>query len=142
MQIREIMNTEVKTIKPSCDVREAAEKMCENRIGCLVVVQKGRMVGILTERDVIMRVVAEDLVPSKTRVDDVMTTEVVMIEPDRDVEDAAEIMTRREIKKLPVISNDRLIGIVTLADICAVQPEMIKKAASLLMLPKKKIIAG
>lgn len=142
MQIKDIMNTDVKTVKPNSNIKEASQSMCENRIGCLVVVKRGRMVGILTERDIIRRVVAEDLVPSKTRVDDIMTTEVVMIEPERDVEDAAEIMTRREIKKLPVISDDRLVGIVTLVDICAVQPEMIKKAASLLTLQNKKIIAG
>lgn len=142
MQIKEIMKTDVKIADPNSSVQEAAEEMSKYRIGCLVVVKKERMVGIITERDILTRLVAKDLSASKTKTKDIMTTKVVMIEPERDVSDAAEIMTKRKIKKLPVISDSRLVGIVTLVDICAVQPEMIKKAASLMMLPKKKVIAG
>lgn len=142
MQIKDIMKTDVKTTGPRSTIQKAAEEMSDYRIGCLVVVKKERMVGIITERDILTRLVAENLSASKTKVEDIMTTKVVMIEPEKDVTDAAEIMTTRKIKKLPVISNDHLVGIVTLFDICAVEPSLIKKVASLMMLPKKKIIAG
>jgi CBS domain-containing protein len=142
MQIKDIMKTDVKITGPRSTVQKAAERMSDYRIGCLVVVEKERMVGILTERDILTRLVAENLSASKTKVEDIMTTEVVMIEPERDVTDAAEIMTTRKIKKLPVISNNHLVGIVTLFDICTVEPSLIKKVASMMMLPKKKIIAG
>lgn len=144
MQIKDVMKTDVKTIPPGSTVQEAAEKMSQNRIGCLIVVEKERMMGIITERDILTRLVAENLTASKTRVDKIMTTEVVMIGPDREVSDAAEIMIERRIKKLPVISEDRLVGIVTLFDMCSVEPELIKKASSLMAFSddKKKIIAG
>jgi CBS domain-containing protein len=142
VQVKEIMKTDVKTIGPGSNVQEAAEEMENHGIGCLVVVKENRMVGIITERDILIRLVAEDLKASETKVSEIMTTSVVMIEPERDVTEAAEIMTENKIKKLPVIEDKRLVGIVTLVDICAIQPEIIKKVASLLLLPKKKTMAG
>jgi CBS domain-containing protein len=142
MQVKEIMKTDVKTIDPGSSIQQAAELMSEHRIGCIVVVEKERMAGIITERDVISKLVAKDLGASTTKVKDIMTTEVIMIEPDSEVSEAADIMTEHGIKKLPVISNNRLVGIVTVVDICAVQPELIKKVASLMMMPDKKVMAG
>ena len=136
------MNTDVKTITPRSTVQKAAKEMSNFRIGCLVVVEKEKLSGIITERDVITRLVAEDLKASETKVEEIMTTEVIMIEPDKDVSDAAEIMTEHKIKKLPVISNNRLVGIITLADICAVEPELIKKASDLFVQQEKKTMAG
>ncbi len=142
MQVKDIMKTEVKIIEPSATVQEAAEEMSGYRIGCLVVVNKDRMMGIVTERDILTGVVAKDISASKTKVKEIMTTEVVMIEPDKDVSEAAELMTSQKIKKLPVIDNDKLVGIVTLFDICAVHPDTVKKAASLMMSSEKKVVAG
>jgi len=142
MQIKDIMKKDVKTINPHSSVQEAAERMGKYGIGCLVVVKKERMVGIITERDIITRLVAKNLEASEKSVENIMTTKVVMIEPESDVTEAADIMTTRKIKKLPVISDNRLVGIVTAVDICAIQPSLIKKVASLLLLPKKKTMAG
>lgn len=142
MQVKDIMKTDVKTIGPGSSVQTAAEKMDEHGIGCLIVIEKDKMSGIITERDIIIRLVSKDLKASNTKISEIMSTEMVMIGPEKDVTEAAQIMTDRKIKKLPVIDGDSLVGILTLADICAVQPELIKKVASLLLLPKKKPVAG
>ena len=142
MQVKDIMNKEVKTIGPGSAVQEAASIMSEHSIGCLIVVKKDSMAGIITERDIIKRVVAEDLSASKTKIEDVMTTKVVMIGPDKDITEAAQIMTERKIKKLPVLDDGNLVGILTLVDICAVQPGIIKSTASLLQTQEKKQVAG
>jgi CBS domain-containing protein len=131
MLIRHVMNRRVVTTLPISTVKEACDLMAKNRIGSLVVVKEGKMIGILTERDV-LQVVARGLSPETTQVADVMTTKVVTIGPDHSVEDAVDLMAKHQIKKLPVIEDDKLIGIVTASDIVVLQPKLIRKIASLL----------
>jgi len=143
MLVRDIMNKDVKTIEPDETVQEAAAKMSKHSIGSLIVIRGGSLQGILTERDIMSKLVAKSLSASKTRVSDIMSKAVVMISPDRDVEDAAEVMIERGIKKLPVIKGDKLIGIVTSMDIVIAQPKLMEQMASLFLMAKgKKIMAG
>ncbi len=143
MQVKEIMNTDVKTINLNSNVREAAELMSKSNIGGLIVVEDSKLVGIVTERDVMKKVVALNKSATKTKVKAVMTKKVIMIDPDKDVEEAAEIMLERKIKKLPIVYKNKLIGILTATDICAAQPKLIEQLAQLMLVPgKKKIIAG
>jgi len=143
LQVKEIMNTDVKTINLNSNVREAAELMSKSNIGGLIVVEDSKLVGIVTERDVMKKVVALNKSATKTKVKAVMTKKVIMIDPDKDVEEAAEIMLERKIKKLPIVYKNKLIGILTATDICAAQPKLIEQLAQLMLVPgKKKIIAG
>ncbi|MBM3304309.1 MAG: CBS domain-containing protein, partial [Candidatus Aenigmarchaeota archaeon] len=102
MLVRDVMNKDVKTIEPDSTVQEAAAKMARYSIGSLIVIRGGSLQGIITERDIMSKAVAKALDPSETKVSDIMTKEVVMIAPERDVADAAEVMIERGIKKLPV----------------------------------------
>jgi CBS domain-containing protein len=142
MLVKEIMNTEVQTIGKDASVKEAAEKMSEFSIGSLIVAEGTRVVGIVTERDILRKVVAEAKDATETRVKDIMTEEVIMIEPDIDVEDAADIMREKKIKKLPVISNRQLVGIVTATDLCMASPKMIESLSDLMLTSKGKYVAG
>lgn len=142
MLVKEIMNTDVKTVSPDSSVQKAAEEMSKYHVGCLIVVEDSRLVGIVTERDIMRDVVAKAFDAKETKVRDVMTKEVIMVDPERDVEDAAEIMVEKKIKKLPVIHKDKVIGIVTAMDIVTAHPKTIEQIGKLLLLPKKKIVAG
>jgi len=143
MQINEIMNTDVKTTRPESTVQEAAKKMGRFRIGSLIVVKNKKLAGIITERDILTKVVAKAANCSKTMVKNAMTKEVIMIDPERDIEDASEVMMEKGIKKLPVIKNENLVGIVTATDIVAAQPKLMEQMAELFLIPgKKKSVAG
>ena len=138
MIVSEIMNTDVKTIGKDATIQEAAALMSEHSIGSLIVVVDSRVIGIITERDILKKVVAEGKDSSDTKVKDAMTEEVIMIRPETEIEDAAEIMMEKKIKKLPVVSQNSLIGIVTATDLCAASPKIIESLGSLLMIPQKK----
>jgi len=143
MIVEEIMNTNVKTISPEDSSQEAAKMMKDSNVSCLIVVKTGKLVGILTEMDIIRNVTAENRRAAEVPVEEIMTTDVIMIKPDLDVIDAASVMIEKRIKKLPVVDNGKLLGIVTSMDIVHAEPEMIKHLAELFLVTKKnKPMAG
>ena len=142
MLVKDAMNRRVIVIKPDATVREAARIMTKLRIGSLIVMEEDRIVGIITELDIIWKVVADDLNPNTTLVRDVMSRDVVTIKPDQTLEDAAELMVEKKIKKLPVVEDHRLVGILTATDLISVQPKLIAPLAKLMLFTEKKPIAG
>ena len=133
MLVKEAMNKRVKTIRPTSSIKEAAELMNQNHIGSLIAVSgSGSVVGIVTERD-IMKCVAAAKNVSETKVQDIMTTRIITIEPYRTLEEAAEIMTKNKIKRLPVIDEGSLVGIITATDLIAYENTLIETMSSLLV---------
>jgi len=126
LRVGDVMVREVITIDENATVKEAAEVMNKFEIGCLIAVRKGKAVGIITERDLLKRVVAEAKDVNKTRVKDVMSSPLVVVEPDLDLEEAVKLMFQMKIKKLPVVDGKRLVGLVSLTDIARFQPQMMK----------------
>ena len=122
-RVRELLErkgSQVVTIGPGASVREAAERMNEHRIGSLVVVEDGRVLGIFTERDVLRRVVAGRRDPEATRVGEVMTAEVVCCSPETAEDEARGVMRDRRIRHLPVADADgRLLGLISIGDLNA-----------------------
>jgi CBS domain-containing protein len=122
-QIRELLErkgTHVLTIGPAASVLQAALLMNEHRVGALVAVEGGRVVGMFTERDVLMRVVGERRDPEATRVGDVMTAAVVCCSPDTTVDEARGVMRDRRIRHLPVADAEgRLLGLISIGDLNA-----------------------
>lgn len=115
-KVKDIMTKNVKTISPSATMAEAARLMRKNRIGCLVVVEGSKPVGIITERDIAYKIVAEEK-SSDTTVKEVMTRELKTIDKEKTMKDAARIMAAHVIRRLPVVENKELIGIITLEDV-------------------------
>ncbi|MEM5778486.1 MAG: CBS domain-containing protein [Candidatus Aenigmatarchaeota archaeon] len=143
MIVKEIMNRNVKTIRPEDSVRYAAQIMNENRIGSLVVISgTGEVVGILTERDILTNVVATGKSADEVKVSEVMTKNIITITPDKTLEEAGDIMTKYKIKKLPVVESGRLVGIVTASDLVAYEKNLIEKVAVLLAISPMKNIGG
>ena len=143
MLVKEIMTTDVKTVRPEDSVKSLAEKLVTNKIGAMVVVSgSGVVVGIATERDIIEDVVVSCCDIENTKVEEIMTKELVTVEPENTLEDAADIMVKNKIKKLPVISSGRLLGIVTATDLIAYENKLLDKVAHLLMSSPMKNIGG
>src|SRR5262252_10384553 len=122
MQLKEIMTPGVEVIAPEATIREAAEKMRHLDIGPLPVCDGERLVGMLTDRDITVRAVADGRDPVTTQVREVMTSDIVYGFDDQDVQDAARLMEQYQIRRLPVLNRSKdLVGIVALGDL-AVHP--------------------
>jgi CBS domain-containing protein len=133
LKVEDVMVRDVVTIDENSTVREAADVMNKFEIGCLIAVKKGKAVGIITERDLLKRVVAEARDVNKTKVKAVMSSPLVVVEPSMDLEEAVKLMFQMKIKKLPVVEEKRLVGLVSLTDIARFQPQMIKILKQLAM---------
>lgn len=125
LKVEDVMVKEVITIDENSTVKEAADIMNKFEIGCLIAVRKGKAMGILTERDLLKRVVAEGKDANKTKVKDIMTSPLVVAEPTMDLGEAVKLMFQMKIKKLPVVDGKKLAGLVSLTDIARFQPQMI-----------------
>ncbi|AEM39655.1 putative signal transduction protein with CBS domains [Pyrolobus fumarii 1A] len=126
--VRDVMTREVVTITPDEPVIEAARKMKQYEIGSVVVVsQRGEVIGIITERDLVTRVVAENRDPLKTTVREVMTPNPITVYDDTPLEIAARLMSERGVGHLPVVDKaGRLVGIIAKSDLIEFTPELIE----------------
>ena len=120
--VKEAMKTNLAIVKPEITVFEAAQMMKKRKIGNVLVVQGKLLVGILTESDIIKKVVAEGKKPKDVKVEEVMSTPVIVIDPYSNLEEAMKTMGKCNIRRLPVIEDDKLIGIITQKDISKISP--------------------
>jgi CBS domain-containing protein len=117
-RIRDVMTTNPQTLPESTVVREAAEAMRANDIGDVVVADdNGNLSGILTDRDIVVRVVAEGRDPRATRVGDIASRDLTAVSPDDPVERAVQLMRDRAIRRLPVVEKNKVVGIVSIGDL-------------------------
>jgi CBS domain-containing protein len=135
------MQKDVKTIEPDASLAEAAKAMSEFHVGSLVVVDMKELVGIITERDII-KCVAERKNPEETKVKDAMTKKLVVATSNLTLEEVAEILTKHRIKKLPLVEEGKVVGIVTASDLIAYEEKLIEKLAILFVLSPKVKISG
>ena len=126
LKVRDVMVREVITVDENSTVKEAVDIMNEFQIGSLIVLERGKAMGIVTERDFLKRVIAEGKDVMTTKVKEIMTTPLVVVEPSTDLEEAVKLMFQSKIKKLAVVDANKLVGIVTLTDIARFQPQMIR----------------
>ncbi len=118
-QIRDRMVTDVVTIEPDAGIVDAAQKMIQQEKGPLPVVQGGRLTGIVTDRDIIARVVAAGHDPRSVKVAEVATTDLVTASPDQDLEDVRQLLAQHQLDRLLIVEGDKLVGIISEADIRA-----------------------
>jgi CBS domain-containing protein len=117
-RIRDVMTTNPQTLPESTTVREAAETMRANDIGDVVVVDDdGKLSGILTDRDIVVRVVAEARDPRATRIGDIASRELTAVSPDDPVERAVQLMREHAIRRLPAVERSKVVGIVSIGDL-------------------------
>jgi len=117
MKIKRLMVRDVVTVQAEDSAHDAVRLMNKNRIGCLVTTYNGRIYGILTERDLLERVLEKCKDPKETMVSEIMTSGVIVGDPDMHLDDATRLMFENKVKKLPIVKGSRLVGLVTLTDI-------------------------
>jgi CBS domain-containing protein len=137
------MKKEVERMEPETTIMEAAKRMKEKDVGYILVVEGSKLVGIVTEEDIVGKVISEEKEPKTTTIGDIMVKDVIHIDSEKSLEDAAQIMTDKEIKKLPVVENKKLLGIVTAHDMIAAEPKMMEQLGELIIFARKqKRVAG
>ena len=127
MLVKDVMSSPVVTTDEEAPTNKIAKLMTENKFGCVIVANKdGKPLGIITEKDLVVRVLAKNLKPEGVKAKQVMTAPLATIEPDASISDAARRMSRLDIRRLGVIYKGDLIGLVSSKDILGVMPELIE----------------
>lgn len=118
MQLRDVMTRRVEVVRPDATLQEAAQKMKELDVGPIPVCDGDRLQGMLTDRDITIRAIADGKDPTRTRVSEVMTPDVVYCFEDQEVAEASRLMQEHQIRRLIVLNREkRLVGIVSLGDL-------------------------
>ena len=117
MKVEELMTRDPATLGPESTCREAAALMKSEDCGSLPVVQDGKLVGIVTDRDIVLRVVAAGKDPTHLAVSGVMTAGPITVAPDTSSEDASKLMSQKQVRRLPVVKDGRLVGVLAIGQL-------------------------
>ncbi|MFB6075618.1 MAG: cyclic nucleotide-binding/CBS domain-containing protein, partial [Candidatus Aenigmatarchaeota archaeon] len=123
-KVKEVMIEDVATIEQVKNTKEAANLMKREDVGCLIVLDDNNVSGILTSTDLVKNIVAKDLKPSNVKVSEIMTKNVKIVSPEENLLETTKILLKQKIKRLPVVENKELVGIVSYKDILRVTPEL------------------
>ena len=118
MGIKEIVKAE-----PESKLQEIAELMKQNHIGCVPICEKDKVVGLITDRDIIIRAVAEGLDCDNVKASEIMNTNIIKTTPDTEIDDALNVMKKNQIRRLPVIEDNKIIGMLSIGDIAVYMDE-------------------
>lgn len=130
MKISDVMTTDVMTCRPDDSLADSASMMKEMNVGIIPIVDdRNNLVGVLTDRDITVRAVAKGLDPNQAKVADFMTPSPLTVEPETNIGDAAELMADNQVRRLPVVKDNKLVGIVSLGDLAVDvgEPELIEE---------------
>ncbi|HEX5468259.1 MAG TPA: CBS domain-containing protein [Gaiellaceae bacterium] len=116
-QVREVMTSKPASCAPQDSISDAARAMASEDVGPIPVVEGDRLVGLLTDRDIVVRVVAEGRDPQSTSVGEVASSDLATVSPDEDLDRALQLLAERRVRRLPVVEGGKLVGIVAQADI-------------------------
>lgn len=118
MKVKDCMCNEVCCITPDSTIKECATIMCNKHVGCIPVCDNSQnVVGLVTDRDIILRAIACDKDVKTTPVSEIMTCEVCSCSPEVDITEAEHLMSQNQVKRIPVVENNRIVGILTLGDL-------------------------
>lgn len=116
-QVREVMTSDPCTLSAESTLLEAAKEMREGDIGSVIVMDDGSICGIVTDRDIVVRAIAQGMDPAETPLGDICSRELVTLSPDQQVDDAVHLMRENGVRRLPVEEGGRPVGIVSLGDL-------------------------
>lgn len=141
MPVKEIMTRDVATIDIKSDVKHLSDKMLKLDVGSIIITDNKQPVGIVTERDIVRKIVSRNLKPSDVSIKELMTTPLITIHATEDVTDVMRKMLKMQIRRLPVVENARLVGIVTDIDLIAISAEMGSIFSDLIKMHREKIFS-
>ena len=132
MQVKELMTPGVVCVSPEEPAAVAARLLARHNVGCLPVCgEHGMLRGMVTDRDIVLRCVAAEADPAKTTVGAIMTSRVLAVAPEADAREAAEIMAREQVRRLPVADHGKVVGMVSLGDMAEIDRYRMEAAACL-----------
>ena len=127
MLVKDVMSSPAVTVPENTAVDKTAQIMSDRRLGCIIVTSKdGKALGIVTERDLVTRVLAKNIRPSKLAVKDVMSTPLITVDPDEVLTETARRMNKLKVRRMGVIYKGNLVGIISSKDILAITPELLE----------------
>jgi CBS domain-containing protein len=120
-QVKDLMTTDLATVDQHTSLVEVARLMRDEDVGGVIVSDDGKLVGLLTDRDIVVRAVAENRNPTDTGAADVASRDLETLRPDADLDDAVTLMRERAVRRAPVVDGGKVVGIVTLGDLALAQ---------------------
>jgi CBS domain-containing protein len=123
MKIREIMTRNVVSGQPESSLEQIAMMMRDNDTGVIPIVDRNKLMGVVTDRDIVVRCIAEGKDPVEAKAEDVLSEDLQTIEPDADIDDAADLMSEHQIRRLPVVEKGKLVGMLSLGDMAVKSEE-------------------
>jgi CBS domain-containing protein len=117
MKVRDVMTSSVDWVTPDTAVVEVARLMKKDDVGSIPICQGNRLIGMITDRDIVLKVVATGENTNNISVKDIMSTDIISVSSDQDVHEAADLMSKYQIRRLPVLENDKLVGILAIGDL-------------------------
>lgn len=137
MLVKDVMSSPAVTVEENAPANRVAELMDKHDLGCIIVATKeGKPIGIITERDLVLRVLAKNVKPDTLRAKGVMTSPLITVEPDATITETARRMSRLNIRRLGVVYRGQLVGIISSKDVLGVMPELLE------MIQEKALIEG
>ncbi len=137
MKVRDIMSTPIITEDEETPVREVVKDMAELGIGSVVITSGGNPAGIITERDVALKIILKDRRAGEVKAKEIMSSPLITIDPERSLSDACELLAKKQIKRLPVVENGILVGIVSLRNVLSHEPECARR-----VYPRVRVLAS
>ena len=130
--VRDVMSKNVKTVRPNSTINEVVRKMNKFEIGSIVVADGEKPVGIITERDILRRVLEVTVASEAMKAKEIMSAPILTIDSEATTEEAATLMNSERIKKIPVVEEGKLIGIVTSTDIVRTEPRLVETLSKMM----------
>jgi CBS domain-containing protein len=140
LAVRDVMTRTVVTATPDMSAAEAGKKMVENRVGNIIIVKDGRPVGIVTESDMVAKVISKNVKPSSIKLEQLMTKPLITTRSSDDIHEAVLMMAQKKIRRLPVIDGEQLVGIITDADVIQVSSEINQILDNLIQMNRESIL--
>jgi CBS domain-containing protein len=139
--LHEVMKNNPTMVGIEATVAHAAKVMCRDEVGSVIIIEHNKPIGIVTEEDITCKVVAKDLKPSTVHVNKIMSTPLITVSADKTVGDAAHMMVKHKVRRLPVIdSKNKVIGIVTVRDLLTVSNELNELLADIIEINREDIV--
>lgn len=133
MLVKDVMHKNVVVAKSDATIKEASKVMSKYKIGSLIIVKDDKIEGIITDTDII-KALAQEADVNTTSMEDIMSKKVITVDPEQTIEDTVDLMVKHKIKRLPVVEEGKIKGIITASDIIVVEPKLIASIASLISL--------
>ena len=140
LAVRDVMTRTVVTATPDMSAAQAGKKMVENRVGSVIIVKEGRPVGIVTESDMVAKVIFKNVKPSSIKLEQLMSKPLITTKSSDDVHEAVLMMAQKKIRRLPVIDGDELVGIITDADVIQVSSEINQILDNLIEMNRESVL--